>query len=349
MRTLCAVRSFASDNHSGVPPEVLAASGEANVEHAIAYGADPWTARAEQCFRDQLGEQARAFLVFNGTAANVLALRAACREWEGVICTANAHLNTSEGGAPERIAGGKLCAVPTPDGKLRPEQIDPLLVGVGDEHSAQMRLVSITQATELGTLYSVAELRAITDHAHERGLLVHLDGARLGNAAAALGVPLRALTADAGIDLVSFGGTKLGLLGAEAVVLLRPDLAPDFRFLRMQGGQLASKSRFLAAQFIALFEGDLWLTLASHANAMAARLAAGVRALPALEITQAVESNAVFARLPRAAIEPLQAQWPFYVWDEASDEVRWVCSWDTTAAEVDAFVSAIAAECSTGR
>ena len=340
------MRSFASDNHSGVPAEVLAAISEANVDHAIAYGADPWTARAEQCFRDQLGEQARSFLVFNGTAANVLALRAACREWEGVICAANAHLNTSEGGAPERIAGVKLRAVPTPDGKLRPEQIDPLLVGIGDEHSAQMRLVSITQATELGTLYSVAELRALTDHAHERGLLVHLDGARIGNAAAALGLPLRALTTDAGVDLLSFGGTKLGLLGAEAVVLLREDLAPDFRFLRMQAGQLASKSRFLAAQFIALFEDDLWRTLAAHANAMAARLAAGVRRATAVEITQAVEANAVFARLPRAAIEPLQAQWPFHVWDEASDEVRWVCSWDTTPEEVDAFVAAIAAECS---
>jgi len=339
------VRSFGSDNHSGVPAEVLAAIAQANVDHAIAYGEDPWTARAEQCFRDQLGEQARAFLVFNGTAANVLALRAACRGWEGVICAQSAHLNTSEGGAPERIAGVKLHAVPTPDGKLRPEQIDPLLLGIGDAHSVQIRLVSITQATERGTVYSIAELRALTEHAHERGLLVHLDGARIANAAASLDVPLRALTTDAGIDLMSFGGTKLGLLGAEAVVLLRRDLAPDFAFLRMQGGQLASKSRFLAAQFIALFENDLWLTLARHANAMAARLADGVRGLSQVELTQEVQSNAVFARIPPQAIAPLQERWPFYVWDEPTNEVRWLCSWDTTADEADAFIAAIAAEC----
>jgi threonine aldolase len=339
------MRSFGSDNHSGAPVEVLAAIAEANVDHAISYGADPWTAQAERCFREQFGEQARAFLVFSGTAANVLALRATCREWEGVICAETAHLNTSEGGAPERIAGVKLHAVLTADGKLRPEQIDPLLGGIGDEHSVQMRLVSITQATELGTVYELDELRALTDHAHARGLLVHLDGARLANAAASLGLPLRALTTDAGVDIVSFGGTKLGLLGAEAVVLLRSDLAPDFRFLRMQGGQLASKSRFLAAQFVALLESDLWLALATRANAMATRLADGVRGLRAVEITQAVQSNAVFARLPHEAIEPLQAQWPFYVWHEPSDEVRWVCSWDTTSEEVDAFVAAIAATC----
>jgi threonine aldolase len=337
------VRSFGSDNHSGVPAEILAALAAANVDHAPSYGEDEWTARAEQCFRDQLGEQARAFLVFNGTAANVLALRAACQPWEGVICTANAHIHVHEAGAPERIAGVKLHPLASADGKLRPEQIDPLLHGAGDEHAVQMRLVSLTQATELGTVYTLAELRALTDHAHELGLLVHLDGARLANAAAALGVPLRALTTDSGIDLLSFGGTKLGLLGAEAVVLLRPELAPDFRYLRMQTGQLASKGRFLAAQFLALFEDDLWLSLARHANAMAARLGDGVRGLDGVTLTQPVESNAVFATLPRAAIAPLQAQWPFYVWDEPTCEVRWLCSWDTKAEEVDAFVAAIAA------
>ena len=337
------LRSFASDNHAGVPPEVLAAIAEANVDHAVAYGEDPWTARAAQCFREVLGEQAEPFLVFTGTAANVMALRAACRSWEGVICAETAHMNTSEGGAPERIAGVKLRTAPTSDGKLRPEQIDPLLLGIGDAHSVRMRLVSLTQATELGTVYTVAELRALSDHAHERGLLVHLDGARLANAAAALGVPLRALSTDAGIDLVSFGGTKVGLLGAEAVVALRPELALDMQFLRMQGGQLASKSRFLASQFIAFFEDDLWLRLARNANAMAARLADGVRGVGGVEIVQPVHSNAVFARLPRPAIAPLQARWPFHVWDEPNDVVRWVCCWDTTAEDVDAFAAAIAA------
>ncbi len=335
------MRSFGSDNHSGVPGEVLAAVAAANVDHAVAYGEDEWTARAEQRFRDELGEQARAFLVFSGSAANVLALRACCEPWQGVICTANAHIHLREAGAPERIAGVKLHPVASADGKLRPEQIDPLLVDIGDQHSVQIRLVSVTQASELGTVYSADELRAICDHAHERGLLVHLDGARLGNAAAALDLPLRALTTDVGVDVVSFGGTKLGLLGAEAVVLLRPDLAPDFRFLRMQGGQLASKSRFLAAQFIALFEDELWRRLAGHANAMAARLAAQIGEI--VEITQAVESNAVFARLPHGAIAQLQQRWPFYVWHEPTGEVRWLCSWDTTAEEVDAFAAAIAA------
>jgi threonine aldolase len=335
------VRSFASDNHSGVPQQVLDAVAAANIDHANAYGADEWTARAEAIFRDQFGEHARAYLCFNGTAANVLSLRATCEPWQGAICTSVAHLHVHEGGAPERIAGVKLHPVATPDGKLRPEQIDPWLLGVGDEHSLRMRLVSLTQASELGTVYSLDELRAICDHAHELGLLVHIDGARLGNAAAALDASLRAITTDVGVDIVSFGGTKLGLLGAEAVVILRQELAPEFRYLRIQGGQLASKSRFLAAQFIALFEDDLWLRLCRHSNAMAARLAQAVA--PHVEITQAVESNAVFARLPAAAIAPLQEQFLFYTWDEPTSEVRWLCSWDTTPEEVDAFASAVVA------
>jgi threonine aldolase len=337
------MRSFASDNHAGVAAEVMAAIAAANVDHASAYGEDPWTARAELCFREQFGDQARAFLVWGGTAANVLAMRSTCEPWEGVACTSVAHIHVHECGAPERIAGVKLYPLAAPDGKLRPDQIDPLLVGAGDAHAVQTRLVSVTQATELGTVYTVAELRAITEHAHELGLLVHLDGARLPNAAAALGVPLRALTSDAGVDVVSFGGTKVGALGAEAVVLLRDDLAPDFEYLRMQTGQLASKMRFVAAQFVALFSDDLWLALATHANAMAARLAAGVGALDNVTITQPVQSNHVLAKLPLDSIESLQAQWPFYVWDAASGEVRWVCSWDTTAAEVDGFIAAIAA------
>jgi threonine aldolase len=335
--------SFASDNHAGVPPQVLAAIAEANRDHAPAYGADPWTARVEQCFREQLGEQATAFLVFNGTAANVLALRATCRPWEGVICAASAHIQVDECGAPERIAGVKLYPAPTPDGKLTAAQIDPLLVGVGDEHHTQMRLVSVSQSTELGTCYSPAELRALSEHAHARGLLVHVDGARIANAAVSLGVPLRAITTDAGVDVVSFGGTKLGLLGAEAVVFLRPDLVENFHYLRKQSLQLASKGRFLAAQFLALFEDDLWRLLAAHANAMAARLGDGVRELENVTITQPVQANAVFATIPRAAIAPLQAEWPFHVRDESSREVRWMCSWDTTPAAVDAFIAAIAA------
>lgn len=339
------MRSFASDNHAGAPPEVMAALAAANVDHAPAYGEDPWTESAERCFREAFGEQARAFPVWSGTAANVLALRAVCRPWEGVLCTRHAHIHVDECGAPERIAGVKLYPLDSADAKLRPEQIDPLLARAGNQHAVQLRVVSLTQASELGTSYTPAELRALCDHAHERGLLVHLDGARLANAAAFLGVPLRALTTDAGVDVLSFGATKLGALGAEAVVFLREGLAPDFVYLRKQTGQLASKMRFVAAQLAALLTDDLWLRLAEHSNAMAARLAAGAAAVPGVTITQAVESNHVFATLPRAAIAQLQSQWPFYVWDEGRDEVRWLCSWDTTSAEVDAFVAALAAAC----
>lgn len=343
LRTSMEMRSFASDNHAGVPPEILAAIAEANSDHAPAYGEDRWTARAEQCFREQLGERARAFLVFNGTAANVLALRATCRSWEGVICAQSAHINVDEGGAPERIAGVKLMASPTPDGKLTPDVIDRSLVEIGDQHRVQPRLLSLTQSTELGTCYTPAELRELSAHAHERGLLVHLDGARLGNAAASLGVSLRELSTDAGIDVLCFGATKLGGLGAEAVVFLEPALAEDFRYLRKQSLSLASKGRYLAAQFLALFEDDLWLRLAGHANAMAQRLAAGVRALDAVRITQEVQANAVFATLPAGAVATLKARWPFYIWDELTGEVRWMCSWDTTPDEVDEFVGAVAA------
>lgn len=337
------MRSFGSDNHAGVPAPVLEAIARANVDHAQAYGADPWTAQAEQCFRERLGEQAEAFLVFNGTGANVLALRATCKPWEGVVCATTAHINIDECGAPERVAAVKLHAVECPDGKLTPAQIERVRSRAVSEHQVPLRLVSITQSTELGTCYSPDELRALCDQAHEQGLLVHLDGARIGNAAASLGVPLRAITTDVGVDVLSFGGTKLGLLGAEAVVFLRPELAENFRYLRKQSLQLASKGRFLAAQFLALFEDDLWHTLASHANAMAQRLAEGLATLANVKITQRVQANAVFATLPRSALDALQAQWAFYVWDEETCEVRWMCSWDTTADEVDEFVAAIAA------
>jgi threonine aldolase len=337
------MRSFASDNHSGVPVAVLDALAQANSDHAPAYGTDPWTERAEQFFRDHLGPTARAFLVFNGSGANVLALRATCRPWEGVICAASSHINMDECAAPERIAGVKLCAVESADGKLTAALIDSVALGGGAEHHAQMRVVSVTQSTERGTCYSPGELRAISDHAHAHGMLVHLDGARICNAAASLGVPLRAITTDAGIDLLSFGGTKLGLMGAEAVVFLEPRLAENFRYLRKQTLQLASKGRFLAAQFIALFEDDRWLTLASHANAMAQRLAAGISPFANVTLTQPVQANAVFATIPPAAVAPLQRDWAFHVWDEATSEVRWMCSWDTTADEVDAFTAAIGA------
>jgi threonine aldolase len=341
-------RVFASDNFSGAHPEVLAALAEANDGHTPAYGDDPWTERARARFRHHFGDAARAFPVFNGSAANVLALDALTRPYEAVICAATAHLNVDECGAPERIAGVKLLTVETKNGKLTPEQIAPLDVRRGDQHASQPRAVSVSQASELGTVYSLDELHALADAAHERDMLLHVDGARLANAAAALDAPLRALSTDAGVDALSFGGTKNGLLLGEAVVFVRPELADRFEFVRKQGMQLASKMRFLSAQFEALLgEGDLWLRNASHANAMARRLRDATQAVEGVEIAHPVEANAVFARLPGPAIERLRSELPgenpFYVWDEETGECRWMCSWDTTPEDVDEFAAAVRA------
>jgi len=339
------MKGFASDNYAGAHPEVLAAIAGANDEHALPYGADPWTARAEALLAEHFGEQARSYLVFNGSAANVLCLRALCRPWESVICAAQAHINVDEGGAAEAIAGVKLQAVPTIDAKLTPEHVASQLARVGDEHAVQPRVVSITQSTELGTRYTPYELHALAHFAHERGLLLHVDGARLANAAAALQCSLREITTDVGVDAVSFGGTKNGLLAGEAVVFLDPALAEGFQYLRKQTLQLASKGRFLAAQFIALLEGDLWLRNAAHANAMAARLADALAAIPGVRLTQPVQANALFAVLATGVTERLQRDWPFYTWDPASGEVRLVCSWDTTEDEVDAFAADVRQAC----
>ncbi|HEV2787043.1 MAG TPA: beta-eliminating lyase-related protein [Solirubrobacteraceae bacterium] len=339
------MKGFGSDNHAGAHPEVLAAIADANDEHAAAYGADPWTGRAQELLREHFGVQAVSYLVFNGSAANVLCLRALCRPWESVICAAQAHVNVDEGGAPEAIAGVKLQPVATPDAKLTPELVERQLGRRGDEHAVQPRVVSVTQSTELGTRYSPAELRALADFARDRGLVLHVDGARLANAAAALGVSLRAITTDAGATAVSFGGTKNGLLLGEAVVFCDPSAAVGFEYLRKQTLQLASKGRFLAAQFIALLEGDLWRRNAAHANAMAARLAEALLATPGVRLTQPVQANGVFAVLPRGVAAQLQRRWVFYTWDEATGEVRLMCSWDTTAEEVDAFAADVSRAC----
>jgi threonine aldolase len=336
------VKGFASDNAAGILPEVLDAIAAANTEHAVAYGNDPWTARAEQRFREQFGAQTRAFIVFNGTGANVAGLRAMLRPYEAVVCAETAHLNVDEGGAPEFVGGIKLLPVATPDGKLTSELVAPKLVRFGDEHAVQPRVISITQSTELGTVYSVEEVVTLAELAHEQGMLLHVDGARLANAAASLDVPLRALTTEAGADVVSFGGTKNGLLAGEAIVLLRPALAQAMPYLRKQSMQLASKMRFLAVQFETLLTDDLWRRPAAHANAMAARLAAAVGDLPGVQITQPVQANAIFAILPREAATALQERFYFYTWDEGTGEVRWMCSWDTTPADVDAFARAVA-------
>lgn len=340
---------FASDNHAGAHPEVLEAIAAANRGHAASYGADPWTARAEALFRRHFGDRARGFCVFNGSGANVAAIAATLRPHEAVICAESAHLHVDECGAPERLAGAKLLTVATEHGKLDPEDVRRWESRRGDEHHVQPRLVSITQATELGTVYTLDETRAIAAAAREQGMLLHLDGARLANAAAALEVPLAALSTEAGVDVVSFGGTKNGLVGADAVVFCRGELARGFEFTRKQLGQLASKMRFVAAQFEALLEGELWLRSAAHANAMAGRLAAAVEGIDGVQIVHPVQANAVFARLPRAAIErllaALEGEHPFYIWDQGRDEVRWMCAWDTTPEDVDGFAAAVDVAC----
>ena len=336
-------RGFASDNSATVHPAVLAAIARANVGHAFGYGHDEYTQHVEARFTELFGADARSFFVFNGTGANVLCLRAACRPWEGVICAQTAHLNVDECGAPEAIAGVKLLTVAAKDGKLTPDQVERMLVRIGDEHVSQPRLISISQCTELGTVYTRGEVLELAALAHAKGMLLHMDGARLSNAAAALGMSFVEITTGAGVDVLSFGGTKNGLLGAEAVVLLNPRLAHGFEYLRKQTLQLASKMRFLAAQFDALLTDDLWLRCATQANSMAAQLAKAVGDLPNLTVTRPVQTNAVFATLPTKVTEELQAEFPFYVWDEGIGEVRWMCSWDTTEDDVDDFSSAIRA------
>jgi threonine aldolase len=341
-------REFASDNTAPVHPAVLAALSEANRGPSAAYGYDPWTARAAAWFGAQFGAGTEVFPVWNGTGANVVSLRALTRPWQAVVCTAQAHIQVDECGAPELLTGSKLIAVPTSDGKLTPEMLQRAMAGRGDEHHVQPAVVSLTQVTEYGTVYRRDEIAALCATARELGLKVQMDGARIANAAAALDLPLRAFTRDAGIDVLSFGATKNGAMGAEAIVVFDPELARDMLFLRKQSMQLASKMRFLSAQLLALADDDLWLANARHANAMARRLAAGVRTIPGVEITQPVEASAVFATLPRAVSLRLQERFHFYFWNHSELEVRWMTSWATDASDVDELLQAIRKEISVG-
>jgi len=345
-------RGFASDNYAGVHPQVLAALADANEGHQVAYGEDHYTARLGEVVKAEFGEQAEVFPVFNGTGANVLALTALMPRWGAVIASGTAHIHTDEGGAPERVSGLKLFTVPTPDGKLTPELIATEAFGWGDEHRAQPLAVSITNTTEVGTLYTPAEVRAIADYAHEHGMALHLDGARVWNAAAALGTSLRAFTADAGVDVLSLGGTKNGLLGAEAIVVINPDRIDGLLYLRKMNMQLASKMRFISTQLLTLFSDGLGIRSATHANAMAARLRAGLDgmladgALPAdtLGFSQPTMANAVFALLANDAADRIRERVRFYDWDRSRGEVRWMCAFDTTEADIDAFLTVVREE-----
>jgi threonine aldolase len=343
-------RGFASDNYSGVHPEVLVALDEANQGHQVSYGEDDYTAALTQTIREYFGAKAVVFPVFNGTGANVVALTAMMPRWGAVICSSLAHIHTDEGGAPERVSGLKLFTVPVPEGKLTPELIATEAFGFGDEHRAQPLVVSITQSSELGTVYTPDEIRAITSFAHDKGMLVHMDGARLWNAAASLNLPFRAFTTDVGVDVLSLGGTKNGLLGAEAIVVLNPDAVDGLIYLRKLSMHLASKMRFASAQILALFTDDLGMRSARHANAMASRLRSALEervasgAVSGLGFSAPTQANAVFALLDNAVADRIREKFRFYDWDRAKGEVRWMCSFDTTEDDISHFVDTITTE-----
>lgn len=348
-------RGFASDNYAGVHPAVLDALTLANGGHQVAYGEDVYTARLQDVVRSHFGQQAEAFPVFNGTGANVVGLTSVLPRWGAVVTSGTAHIHTDEAGAPERVTGLKLLTVPTPDGKLTPDLLEREAWGWGDEHRAQPLAVSITQSTELGTLYTPHEIRAIADLAHGHGMAVHLDGARIWNAAAALDLPFRTFTTDVGVDVLTFGGTKNGLLGTEAVIVLDPTRAAGLGYLRKLTMQLTSKMRFASAQLLALFADDLGRRSAAHANAMArllrTRLEEGLAegTVDGLTFTQPTQANAVFASLPAGVADRIRARVRFYDWDRTRSEVRWMTAWDTTEADVDAFVEVIRAELRSAR
>jgi threonine aldolase len=348
-------RGFASDNYSGVHQEVLDAIAEANHGHQSAYGDDLYTAKLQQVIKQHFGDQAEAFPVFNGTGANVVALTSMMPRWGAVICSNLAHIHTDEGGAPERVSGLKLFTVSHVNGKLTKESIATEVFGIGDEHRAQPMVVSITQTTEVGTVYSPAEIKEIADYVHSQGLLLHMDGARLWNAAAALNLPFSAFTTDVGVDLLSLGGTKNGLLGAEAIVVLSPRASEGLKFLRKLSMQLASKMRFISAQIITLFENDLGIRSASHANRMAQRLRSGLEAklssgeISGLGFTNPTMANAVFATLDNSVADRIRSKIKFYDWDRSIGEVRWMCAFDTTEADVDNFIDIITKELSSSK
>lgn len=333
-------RGFGSDNHSGISPEILKAIADANADHALAYGDDEWCARAEETFRQHFGPQAAVYFVFNGTGANVLNIDAMCRSHEAVICAETAHINVDECGAPQRVVGCRLLTVDTPDGKLTPDLVSTRLHGFGFEHHSQPRAISITQSTELGTLYTLDEIRALADLAHSYNMFLHMDGARLANAAVALGCSFKEMTSDLGVDCLSFGGTKNGLLMGESVVILNPILNVDLKYRRKQMTQLCSKMRFMAAQFESYLSTGLWRRNAEHSNRMAQLLYEEVKAL-GVRVMYPVQVNSVFVQLPAEVWHALQKEYFFYDWDEAENVVRWMCSFDTTEEDIHAFVAAL--------
>jgi threonine aldolase len=330
-------RGFASDNNSGVHPAVMKELQRINSGHVVGYGDDPFTARAAELLRNELGEQAEIYFVFTGTGANVMGLAGVTRPWNAVITAYTAHIEQDECGAPERFTGCKVLTVDTPDGKLRPELLEKHMHGFGFEHHSQPAVISISQATEMGTVYTATEIKTLADYAHIHGMLLHMDGARIANAAVTLSLPFRAFTTDAGVDLLSFGGTKNGMMYGEAVCFLKPGVAEGFKYIRKQGMQLASKMRYIAAQYIAYLSDGVWKECASHSNAMAKELEKRLSNISGVRITQKVEANGIFVIMPHDVAERLSREYFFYPWDEKASEYRLMASWDTTVDDIEQF------------
>jgi len=335
-------RNFASDNNAGVHPEVIEAITRANRGHVVAYGDDVYTRSATKKFEEHFGPDIAVFFTFNGTGANVLGLQALTRPFHSVLCSAYAHIYTDECGAPEKHTGCKLIPLPHQDGKITLESVRHAYHGIGDEHHSQPRVISITQSTEMGTVYRPEEIRVLADFAHEHGMFLHMDGARIANGAVSLGQTLRQATRDLGVDVLSFGGTKNGIMGGEAVVFFQPELGQDFLFLRKQSMQLASKMRFIAAQFESLLTDDLWRRSAEHANRMARLLEKEISRIQQVRVVWKVEANGVFAQIPHHSVEKIKRHYFFYTWMEEESIVRWMCSFDTTEEDIQKFAQVVA-------
>jgi threonine aldolase len=337
-------RGFASDNNAGAHPEIFKELLVSNDGHTLGYGSDIYTEKAKDTFREQFGPETETFFVFTGTAANVLGLSAVTRSYNSVIAASTAHLEQDECGAPEKFLGCKVLTVDTPDGKINTKLIETHLHGFDFEHHSQPKVISVTQSTEMGTVYTASQIREISDFVHSIGLLLHMDGARIANAAVSLDLPFRAFTTDAGVDILSFGGTKNGMMFGEAICFLRPGLSADFKYIRKQGMQLASKMRFISAQYIAYFRNDLWKRCALHSNRMAGLLADGLKQFNEVKITQKVESNGIFVILPGDLAIRLQNHYFFYSWNEKTSEYRLMTSWDTQEEDIEGFIELLRKE-----
>jgi threonine aldolase len=331
-------RGFASDNNAGVHPEVIKEIISANSGHALGYGSDIYTDKVRDIFKKEFGESSEMFFVFNGTGANVLGLSGITHSWNSIITASSAHIEQDECGAPEKLTGCKVLTVESIDGKINVQMLDKHMHGIDFEHHSQPKVISITQATEMGTIYTISEIKEISEFAHKNNMLLHMDGARISNAAVSLDVPFKAFTSDAGVDVLSFGGTKNCMMYGEAVVFLKPGLSDNFKYIRKQGMQLASKMRFISSQYIAFFNNELWKKCASHSNLMAQLLYKKVKDIKGIEITQKVQSNGVFVILPHDVAENLSKEYFFYPWDEKKSEYRWMTSWDTTEEDIENFV-----------